>query len=298
MQTLSKYQILGALFSGYMLIQLVSCCKDEPCTDDTNPNCPNYNPCKSFPTRPASFKMYEELGMYLPDSLAYLSQNYIQDGDTGVLGEGLLVFQADYPNADSYEWQIGNEATRRTGKSIDVGFGGNTEKSIKITLYVKYSKDKDCFKNYNGSDTVSKTIHFTEYLHHCMWGTYVGTWAHNPTKLDTFRMRTEETSTNTQTVRFSRTTGLWGFTDSVASKITSDPLRHVIKAHPKFNGFYFKYNHEVYDLFMGLDHRDINFKLDYNSKTKDVKMVVLSWYRINPNPFYDLKTYYFTGKKQ
>lgn len=280
------------------MLGLVSgCCKDEPCTDDTNPQCPNYNPCKNLPTRPASFKMYEELGMYLPDSLAYLSQNYIQDGDTGVLGQGLIVFQADYPNADSYEWQIGNEATRRTGKSIDVGFGGNTERSIKITLYVKYSKDKDCFKNYNGYDTVSKTIYFTEYLNHCMWGTYIGTWSHKPTERDTFRMRTDEISTNTQTVRFSRSTGLWGFTDSTRALI--DPLRHVMPSFPCFNGLYVRYHGEVWDYFMGLDYRNIKYKLTINPKTKEVQMVVLSWDRtMSTKDFGDLKTYYFTGKKQ
>ena len=291
-----KSKLLIALLLFTLVLISNSCCKDESCTDDTNPQCSNYNPCKNLPTRPASFKMYEELGMYLPDSLAYLSQNYIQDGDTGVLGEGLIVFQADYPNADSYEWQIGNEATRRAGKSIDVGFGGNTERSIKITLYVKYSKDKDCFKNYSGFDTVSKTIHFTEYLRHCIWGTYIGKWAHNPTKLDTFRYRTEETSSNSQAVRFSRTTGLWGFSDS--ARVLIDPLNYVKSATPKFNGLFYRYNQPVYDFFMGLDNRFINFKLDCNSKTKEVKMVVLSWDRSIPGDFPLLKTYYFTGKKQ
>lgn len=278
-----------------ILITLTGCCKD--CSDDTNPSCSNYDPCKILPSRPASFTMYEELGMLLPDSLAHLSKNYIQDGDTGEIGTGYIIFNADYLNADSYEWQIGNEATRRTGKSVDVSFGGNTEKSVKITLYTKYSKNSDCYKKFNGMDTVSKTIHFTDYLNHCMWGTYIGTWAHKPTERDTFRMRTEETSSNPQTVRNNRSTGLWGFTDSIASKITSDPLRHVIYAFPKFNGFYMKWSHEVWDLFMGLDNRYIKFKLDYNSKTNDVNMVVLSWDRNTPG-FPLLKTYYFTGKKQ
>jgi hypothetical protein len=269
------------------------CCKD--CTDDTNPECSNYNPCKNIPSRPASFRMYEELGMYLPDSLAYISSNYIDDGDTGVLGEGFIIFSADYPNADSYEWQIGNEARRRTGKSVDVDFEGNTERSIKITLYVKYSKNTDCFKNYNGYDTVSKTIHFTDYLKHCIWGTYIGTWSHKPNKLDTFRYSTEESSSNPNIIRYSRATGLWGFSDSARELI--DPLYYVKFCHPKFKGGYYKYNLPVYDFFMGEDNRYIKFKLDYNSKTKEVKMAVLSWDRSIPGDFPLLKTYYFTGKK-
>ena len=252
-----KSKLLIALLLFTLVLISNSCCKDESCTDDTNPQCSNYNPCKNLPTRPASFKMYEELGMYLPDSLAYLSQNYIQDGDTGLIGEGYIIFQADYPNADSYEWQIGNEGSRRTGKSVDVSFGGNTERSIKITLYVKYSKDKDCFKNYNGYDTVSKTIHFTDYLKHCMWGTYIGTWAHNPTKLDTFQYRTEENSTNPQTVRFSNTTGLWGLTDSARTLIV--PHLHIVAGLAKFNGCYLKYNQPIYDFFMSQDYRFIKF---------------------------------------
>ena len=289
-----KSKLLIALLLFTLVLISNSCCKDESCTDDTNPQCSNYNPCKNLPTRPASFKMYEELGMYLPDSLAYLSQNYIQDGDTGLIGEGYIIFQADYPNADSYEWQIGNEGSRRTGKSVDVSFGGNTERSIKITLYVKYSKDKDCFKNYSGFDTVSKTIHFTEYRKHCMWGTYIGTWSHNPSKLDTFKCMTIYNSIEYDVFE---ATGLFGFTDS--ARILIAPARHIMPSLACFNGLYVKYKGEVWDYFMGLDYRDIKYKLTINPKTKDVQMVVLSWdRRLSTKDFGDLKTYYFKGKKQ
>ena len=66
-----------------------------------------------------------------------------------------------------------------------------------------------------------------------------------------------------------------------------------------FNGLYVRYNGEVWDYFMGLDYRNIKYKLTINPKTKEVKMVVLSWDRLlSTQDFGDIKTYYFTGKKQ
>lgn len=40
---MKKYSLI--LISSLLLLN--SCCKDEPCTDDTNPQCSNYNPCKN-----------------------------------------------------------------------------------------------------------------------------------------------------------------------------------------------------------------------------------------------------------
>lgn len=281
--------------TALLFLLMAGCCKDEKCLDDTNPNCSNFNPCKTIPVRPASFTIYEPLGMVLPDSLSYLNKNIIQDGDTGILGEGYIVFSADYLNADSYEWQIGNEPTRRTGQSVDLGFGGNIERSVKITLYVKYSKNIDCFKNYNGYDTISKTIHFTDYKKHCMWGTYIGTWSHKPMQLDTFYYKTEAPSTIDQTIRGHRSTGLWGFADSTSS----NPFIYitVVGGIPKFNGIYLRFGGRVYDGFMGEENISLKYRLDYNYKSKEVKITAMTWDAIRPSDHPNYKLYYFTGKK-
>jgi hypothetical protein len=105
-----------------------SCCKD--CTDDTNPQCPNYNPCKNFeePTgrilNPIGFSSNwsDSFGMF-------------DIGDTLLGKNGLCAIYciAEDTNCE-YEWKIGSETlTTRSIKRYDVPLYTPIEVTLKVT---------------------------------------------------------------------------------------------------------------------------------------------------------------------
>jgi hypothetical protein len=104
-------------------ITLAACKKDDDtCSDPTNPDCENYDPCHgNEPT--AAFKMRStSVGFTTPENLqAEWCDTIYRSG---------VEFRADMEGASSYEWQIGDDSTIRTGKTIQVGFSSYTEDTL------------------------------------------------------------------------------------------------------------------------------------------------------------------------
>jgi hypothetical protein len=109
---LLKYIFLLAIATSV----LAQCKKDDdaPCSDQTNPQCPNYDPCwNKYPN--ADFKMRQtSVGFVIPENLQ------AEWCDT-ILGSGVEFF-ADMDGALSYTWQIGDEAQTRSGRRLTIGF--------------------------------------------------------------------------------------------------------------------------------------------------------------------------------
>lgn len=119
MKQLFKYFLLLALISG-----VFSACDkdDEPCDDNTNPECPNFDPCWNKVVT-ADFKMRQTSpGFVVPEDLQ------AEWCDT-ILGSG-VEFLADMDGALSYTWQVGTESTTRAGRRIVVSFSSYTQDTL------------------------------------------------------------------------------------------------------------------------------------------------------------------------
>lgn len=126
------------------LVNLYGCCKD--CTDDTNPDCSNYNPCKGKTETSAEFKIFETIGNRQLETdiiFAGLSQGY--------------TFKAIDSTADEYLWEIGTE--KITTKSV-YRRGFPIDKYVSVKLTVKRNNPfKKCFPNDSGVAVVTKSIY-------------------------------------------------------------------------------------------------------------------------------------------
>jgi len=112
MKPLQKYVLLAVLAGA-----VLAGCRDDddaPCSDATNPECPNYDPC--FGNEPtAAFKMR---GTSVSFSV---SENLVAEWCDTIFNSG-VEFVADMENADSYEWYIGTEIEPRSDRSFKLGF--------------------------------------------------------------------------------------------------------------------------------------------------------------------------------
>lgn len=153
---------MKALLFSLSLIIISGCCKD--CTDDTNPKCPNYNPCKGK-NYTADFSMYQEFsyknnsqvtnGRWYEDSL-YRSEFFNGDIVPFYFYDN-YIFEAKCKNAKSYQWKIGNDPRERTGSSFSIGFSGN-EGLLPIRLIVELDETDPCNKAKKRYDTVYKSF--------------------------------------------------------------------------------------------------------------------------------------------
>jgi hypothetical protein len=126
-----------------------SCCKD--CTDYTNPQCSNYNPCKGKSEVNAAFEIYDMIHGVRRDK--YIDWNYAIDVDT--IYSNSATFQA-LENDAKYEWHIGADVY--TTQSINLtDFPNHT--NIEVTLIVSKTPNKKCFPNDDGKDTVKRVFH-------------------------------------------------------------------------------------------------------------------------------------------
>lgn len=167
-------------------------CKDKkkPCFDPTNPDCENYDPCYGrktvntfFKVRPGDrgFKPPEEWCNLIPcDTFNETSIRFdIPDGN---------------PSNSTYEWQIGTEATPRTGEAFEVNFSdylrdNGWERHIPITLTIRTPMN-ECLQSEDETvKVVKRDLFFTEkrYSHHWLSlknnkAVYRGFFNHKPDK--------------------------------------------------------------------------------------------------------------------
>ena len=140
---------MNKLIIFILILGLLSSCGKD-CTDDTNPSCTNYNPCKNVQETKADFwqhlpefERFKDMWSYRPDYLDFLGSN----------GVALTVDTAK--QYEYIEWQIGSEKIYNQRIVTRTNFPENED--IPITLIVKNKPNKICLPNDDGIDTITKT---------------------------------------------------------------------------------------------------------------------------------------------
>lgn len=156
---MNKFIFIG--LSLGLVLTTSSCKKEEPiCCDETNPECPNYNPCFDKTVANAAFTFGEVCvikyggGGSLPlyrDSIIY--------SDT-VYWLNLVEFSVQQTDYDSLKWFIGSEILE-TATVRRKGFPKN--QMVQVQLIVWKTADSLCFPNAAISDTVRKYFYSAEF---------------------------------------------------------------------------------------------------------------------------------------
>jgi hypothetical protein len=178
-----------ALLFLFILSLVLSCsrCKEQECTDSTNPDCPNYvaptpvDPCASSHEVSADFSI--EMDVWIsgpPEMPLWAASNHC------VAGVNDVKLHAYLDNAISYKWIVGIDtiSTQDYIFSISNQYAGQT---IWIKLIVTGTPDTICFPNDNGIDTISKQIHVVDFCDSHIFGKYKGAWQSAP--LDSFEVK-------------------------------------------------------------------------------------------------------------
>jgi hypothetical protein len=154
---------------GVGLISMSSC--DEDCTDETNIECPNYDPCygvEDIPQATIEVGRRQFTGPNSPD-IRY-------SGDTILYGG--VYFKTNISNAIRYEWTVGTDNRSWNTKEFKLNFPDTDSLTlrnnpIQVRLIVEYETNA-CFPENDGIDTVYKTIHFRAYWENQIEGTWEG----------------------------------------------------------------------------------------------------------------------------
>jgi hypothetical protein len=138
----------------FLTLVVLSCtrCKEE-CTDSTNPNCPNFDPCIAWNSQQQEIKIfasgYEALDH---DTIWCLSQMSFQLAIT----------------PDSAKWTIGSDPTIHSGDSLSYYFGAPYE-LVQIRC-ISYRTDQfNCTGNPLRIDTLMKTIKLVHWPDLPIW---------------------------------------------------------------------------------------------------------------------------------
>jgi hypothetical protein len=131
----------------------IGCGKE--CKDDTNPECPNYDPCKGKTENYASFRVFDvdysfcHADFFCEDRITEFPIN----ADT--FYNNTLKFEANYPDAISYQWKIGSGLYDK--RSFVLGGFPDVGIPVPITLIVNYAPNK-CRGENRTSDTFTRVI--------------------------------------------------------------------------------------------------------------------------------------------
>lgn len=143
------------LMVGLML--LAQCCKPDPdpptpppCTDQTNPDCPNYDPCYGEHPVTADFKMYDDIFTGGP-----FAGTWYEDS---VLFKGNIKFEA-FEDSAYYKWYLGQEVLEGYGDSIVTkGISNLDPGTYDAALVVEKAPNLMCFPDDDGRDSIYKTF--------------------------------------------------------------------------------------------------------------------------------------------
>lgn len=140
-----KYLSLIFKLQLLIIIFVLQACKDK-CSDSTNPECENYNPCNGKVKTSAYFIIEESLGEHWVEC----------DTIIGVGNASTVRFSA-LQDADSFIWILGSEKIH--SKSF-LRMNFPQKQRIPVTLIVinKYP-DVNCYPSDDGCDTFSRIIY-------------------------------------------------------------------------------------------------------------------------------------------
>lgn len=145
---------------------------DEDCTDETNIDCPNYDPCWRETPVSAEFTIMQGLG--------YNEQRRYFPGDT--FETGFVRLQA-LQKLDSYEWHIGSDNRVFSGQTVELNYSPNTG-WINVMLIGKKKHRTGCLPDDDGIDTIQKSFYLVPFDTSLVKGIYRGVSLSQP--LDTF----------------------------------------------------------------------------------------------------------------
>jgi hypothetical protein len=162
------------LLLSIFVILIAGCNKDEPvaCTDETNPECPNYDPCHDAESTSADF---ETACIVVSDKY----QKITSQEDTFYLGANIQ-FTAKQEDVLSYEWKIGDDDRVFTEQSFSLTFNPSDSvilfnRPVPIRLIVTRTPNTSCFPADDGIDTLTKYIYFVS-IHEVSHKKFLGTW--------------------------------------------------------------------------------------------------------------------------
>jgi hypothetical protein len=144
------------------LALFTTCCKDD-CTDPTNPNCANYDPCYGK-TQPSAKFIMEEGGfrewqngkqvlIYYPDSVFQ--------------GFGIR-FRSELTDTKKYKhtWYLGAETFENVAQTPERSFGNVPRPSYITVIHVlEYTPDLQCFPDDDGKDSVAQQFRLIADYH-------------------------------------------------------------------------------------------------------------------------------------
>lgn len=141
--------ILGLMSTG--------CSKDdEPCTDLSNPECPNYDPCWNVQEPNADFIMEESL----------LGDDGIEwAGDDSIFFSNIRFSALSIDPTVAHTWYLGAEIITepvftRSHSSVSVSERPTT---ITVSHVVEYPTDNPCYSNETGRDSTSREYYLIKY---------------------------------------------------------------------------------------------------------------------------------------
>ena len=160
-------KILNKTLFGLMLVSFGTstwnCKKEKPsCQDPTNPDCENYDPCYGKKTINTFFKVREGDNGFKPP------EEWCQLIPCDTFNTSSVRFDAPdgNPANSTYEWQIGTEATPRTGKAFEISFDdylrdNGWERHIPITLTIRTPMNECLQSEDEMVKTVTRQLFFT-----------------------------------------------------------------------------------------------------------------------------------------
>jgi hypothetical protein len=153
-----------------MTLLVLSCsrCKEEDCTDSTNPDCPNYvapvDPCAGKTEVSADFIIEQRVNSIGMD------EQFIAC-DTSIALYNRTHVTASIENAELYKWIIGTDTI--SGPTASFFFSeSQSGQSYPVTLIVQKAPNLTCFPYDNGMDTVTKFIHVINICDNPIYGTF------------------------------------------------------------------------------------------------------------------------------
>jgi hypothetical protein len=173
--------------SSIFCLLFYGCCKED-CTDDTNPDCPNYNPCKNL--KEPTGKILRCLGKseLWSDSFAYFDL-----GDTFLItrsgGSYISVFCPD--TGCTYEWTVGSETITDQG-FFRQNIPANTP--IEVTLKVTLKDPNNCIPADKRTKTTKRIFFGVENYDgklYNYYGKWKGYYTDDPTKEVIVEFRTD-----------------------------------------------------------------------------------------------------------
>jgi hypothetical protein len=144
-----------------MTLLVLSCsrCKEEDCTDSTNPDCPNY----VAPVDPCAGKTEVSAEFVIEELISALGAGEFIPTDT-TLKERHIRLRATIQGATEYKWYVGSEIitdVQSVTRFFPEQWAGS---NIPITLVVRKIPDNACFPNDDGYDSITKVFHISQYL--------------------------------------------------------------------------------------------------------------------------------------